>query len=90
MTTMELMLELVAGKRLVDLDDYEPGKCSNGGRYYFVFRLDSEYRLWSLCSYEDSEWQLISDSLAESWKLLKGVNWTEEAKWVNEPRWQVW
>ena len=89
MTAMELMLEMITGKSLIDKLDYEPGLCTNGGRYKFTYRMDQQYCLWVVCSYEDSTWEKVSDSLAESWKLLKGVDWSEKATWVNEPRWQV-
>ena len=89
MTKIELMQALINGKVLVDVLDYKPGSASHGGRYSFTYRMDREYKLWVICSYEDSTWERVSDSLAESWKLLKGVDWSEKATWVNEPRWQV-
>ena len=90
LSTKELMTALISGKELIDIKDFDPGLSSHGGRYSFTYRLDSSYRLWVLCSYEDSTWEQISENLAESWGLLKGVNWDEEATWINAFRWQIW
>lgn len=90
MTAMELMLEMITGAHLVDRLDYEPGLCSNGGRYSFTYRLDPQYKLWVICSYEGSSWEQISSGLSETWNLLKGVDWSEKATWLEGPRWQIW
>ena len=89
MNANELMKALINGKALVDVLDYEPGRSSNGGRYSFTYKLDRNYRLWVICSYEGSEWEQVSDKLLETWEVLKGINWTEGAIWMEGPRWQV-
>ena len=56
------------GGKLEDWLQGEPGKCSNGGHYYTVYRLADDDRVISRTSYEDDVWDddLTSlDALAE-------------------------
>jgi hypothetical protein len=73
------------GGHLEDWLQGEPGRCSNGGRYYIVYRLTDDDRIISRTSYEEAEWDDDLTTLDEL-AAFAAKHWHDPCDFIDGPR----
>lgn len=94
MRGIDVARHLLDGGMVRDESLFEPGMCSDGGRYGVTYRVigggNRDYAVLESCSdYEDASWQQEAAGLPCILRWARSVDWEEPAIYGDWPAWRL-